>query len=67
MFYTIIRLPLNSIHRIVESSDREERNCLKRFKEIREYAIKNKTFLEDINNEKFKTTEALYYCTYKNL
>lgn len=62
MFYTIIRLPLNSIHGTIESSHREEEDCLKRFKEIREEKIKNKTFCEDINNEKFKTTEALYYC-----
>lgn len=66
-FYQVIKLPIGSIHGTVESSNRNEEECIEYFKKIRDEAVKNDIFEKDLNDKEFETTTHNYYCTYNNI
>lgn len=65
-FYQVVRLPNNSIHGTIESSNREESDAIKCFNELREKFKRDGTFVRDIKEDKFETTTDRWWWAYHN-
>lgn len=64
-FYQIDEFPKNSIHGKIIASEREKEDCIKRFNSLKQEKIKDGSFENDVDLQKFTTKTHVYSFGYR--